>query len=275
MTATPLRRWGEGLTLYRRLIGACMRAQMQYRASFYVHLVGSALITATDFLVIAVIFSHIPRLAGWSLAQVAFLYGISGIGFALADLVIGHIETTQELIRTGQFDVILLRPAGTLFQVVASDFALRRLGKALQSAVVFAIALHALHLHWDAGRVVMTFSMAISGGAIFAATFVLGACVSFWIVGSAEFSNAFTYGGQLMTTYPLTVFGPWLRRTLAYAIPLAFVAYLPGLYVLNKPDPLGIPVWLRYCNLLVAIASLLVARAVWHFAVRHYRSTGS
>jgi ABC-2 type transport system permease protein len=170
---------------------------------------------------------------------------------------------------------VLLRPAGTLFQVVASDFALRRIGKAMQSAVVLVVALAALDVPWDIGRVLMTFAMVVSGGAIFAAVFILGACVTFWFVGSSEFSNAFTYGGQQMTSYPLNVFGPWVRRLLAYIIPLAFVAYLPALYVLDKPDPLGLPVALRYLSPLVAIAALLVARAAWHFAVRHYRSTGS
>jgi viologen exporter family transport system permease protein len=265
----------DGAHLYRRLIGARMRAQLEYRTSFVVNLISTALITAADFLVIAVLFEHLPLLAGWSLPEVAFLYGVSGIGFAIADLVVGHIEQTSELIRTGQFDVVLLRPAGTLFQVVASDFALRRIGKALQSAVVLVVALGALDIRWDVGRVLMTGTIAISGGAIFSAVFIVGACVTFWFVGSSEFANAFTYGGQSMTAYPLNVFGPWLRRVLAYVIPLAFVAYLPGLYVLDKPDPLGLPTVFRYLSPLVAVGSLLAARAVWHFAVRHYRSTGS
>jgi ABC-2 type transport system permease protein len=265
----------EGLQLYRILIGARIRAQLEYRASFIVNLIASTFITAADFLVLAVLFGHLPQLSGWTLPEVAFLYGVSGIGFAIADLFIGHIELTTDLIRSGQFDVVLLRPAGTLFQVVASDFALRRLGKALQSAVVLVVAIGALHIHWDAGRVLMTATIAASGGAIFASVFVVGACVTFWFVGSSEFANAFTYGGQQMTAYPLGVFGPWLRRLLAYVIPLAFVAYLPALYVLDKPDPLGLPEFLRYCSPLVAIGSLFVARGAWNFAVRHYRSTGS
>jgi ABC-2 type transport system permease protein len=265
----------EGAYLYRRLIGARMRAQLEYRASFVVNLVSTMFITAADFLVIAVLFEHLPLLAGWSLAEVGFLYGVSGIGFALADGVIGHIEQTSELIRSGQFDVVLLRPAGTLFQVIASDIALRKLGRVLQAAVVLVVALAALDIHWDIGRVLMTGTIAISGGAIFAAVFIVGACVTFWFVGSSEFANAFTYGGQSMTAYPLNVFGPWLRRALAYVIPLAFVAYLPGLYVLDKPDPLALPTVFRYLSPLVAIGTLLVARAIWHYAVRHYRSTGS
>jgi ABC-2 type transport system permease protein len=261
--------------LYRVLIGARVRAQLQYRASFWTNLFATALITAGDFLVIWVLFEHLPTLEGWTLAEVAFLYAASGLGFALADMVVGHIETTHELVRTGQFDVVLLRPAGTLFQIVSSDFALRRLGKALQAGLVGVVALQYLDIQWDVGRVLMSFAIVVSGAAIFTAVFVIGSCVTFWFVGSSEFANAFTYGGQQMTTYPLNVFGPWIRRLLAYLIPLAFVAYLPGLYVLDKEDPLGLPTFLQFLSPVVAVASLLLARVVWDFAVRHYRSTGS
>jgi ABC-2 type transport system permease protein len=275
MNRSVYARWRDGWHLYRVLVAARIRAQLEYRASFVTNVISTALVTAADFVVIAVLFAHFPLLAGWSLPEVAFLYAASGAGFAIADMVIGHIEMTHDLVRTGQFDVVLLRPAGTLFQVVSSDFALRRLGKVAQALVVGAVALPALDIAWDAGRVLMTIAMVVSGAAIFTAVFVAGSCLTFWFVGSSEFANAFTYGGAQMTAYPLSVFGPWLRRLLAYAIPLAFVAYLPGLYVLDKEDPLGLPTVLRYLSPLVAIGTLFVARAIWDFAVRHYRSTGS
>jgi ABC-2 type transport system permease protein len=272
---TTVERAHEGLVLYRRLIGARIRVQLEYRASFVVNVITAALLTGTDFLVVWVLFEHLPALGGWSLPEVAFLYGVSGMGFAIGDMVVGHIYDIADLIRTGQFDVVLLRPAGSLFQVVASDFALRRLGKLFQSAVVLVITLFVLDVSWDLGRVLMTVAIVFSGAAIFASMFILGACVTFWLIGSTEFSAAFTYGGQQMSTYPLNVFGPWLRRLLAYLIPLAFVAYLPALYILDKPDPLGLPHVLRYLSPVVALGTVFVARAVWHFAVRHYRSTGS
>ncbi len=45
---------------------------------------------------------------------------------------IGHLDQFPQKIRDGNFDIVLVRPRGTLFQVVASDFQLRRLGKAAQ-----------------------------------------------------------------------------------------------------------------------------------------------
>jgi ABC-2 type transport system permease protein len=55
---------------------------------------------------------------------------------------------------------------------------------------------------------------------------------------------------------------------------MGFVAYFPALYILNKPDPLGSPEWLRFCSPLVAVGTCVAAGLIWRFAVRHYRSAG-
>ena len=76
---------------------------------------------------------------------------------------------------------------------------------------------------------------------IFSSVWVVGGCLAFWTTDGGEFSNAFTYGGNFLTQYPIDILGVWLRRFLAYIVPLAFVCYFPALYVLDKPDPLGLP----------------------------------
>ena len=82
---------------------------------------------------------------------------------------------------------------------------------------------------------------AVCGALIFGAMFVLGACLTFWTVGSGEMTNAFTYGGNTMTSYPLNIFGPWLRRTLAFVIPLAFVDVLPRPLPARQARPARVP----------------------------------
>jgi viologen exporter family transport system permease protein len=264
----------DSLRLYRRLVGARVRSQLQYRASFALDLVGMFLITFLDFAAILVIFSNVPQLGDWSVAEVALLYGIGGLAFALTDMVLGHLDQLSELVRTGNFDLVLIRPRGTLFQVVTGDFQLRRLGKAGQSLAVLGYALASLDIEWTAGRVAMLFLAVISASAIFGAVWVGVICIVFWTVEGRETANAFTYGGQFLTQYPINVYDQWLRRFLAFVMPMAFVAYFPALYVLDKPDPLGLPQFLQFVSPLVAVAVGLVAAGLWRTAVRHYRSAG-
>jgi ABC-2 type transport system permease protein len=77
-----------------------------------------------------------------------------------------------------------------------------------------------------------------------------------------------------MAQYPFDIYSTWLRRLLGFVVPLAFVCYFPALYVLGKPDPLGLPRILEFASPAVALAAAGVAGLVWQVAVRHYRSAG-
>ena len=78
-----------------------------------------------------------------------------------------------------------------------------------------------------------------------------------------------------MTAYPLTIYGVWLRRLLAFVVPLAFVSYFPAVAILGKHDPLDTPPWLGALTPVVAGLTVVIAAAIWRTGVRHYRSTGS
>ena len=52
-----------------RLVGARIRGDLQYRTSFVMFMTSQFLVAFLDFLAIVIIFSHVPRLAGWSLGR--------------------------------------------------------------------------------------------------------------------------------------------------------------------------------------------------------------
>jgi ABC-2 type transport system permease protein len=264
----------DTVLVWRRLVGAQIRSQLQYRLSFALDAFGSFWISFIDFIVILVIFRNVPRLAEWSVHQVAFLYALSSITFAVTDMLIGQLDQFPQKIRDGTFDIVLVRPRGTLFQVIASDFALRRIARVLQGAIVLVYALSTLSVQWTVLRVVVLLVSLPSAVVIFSSIWVVGACIAFWTTDGGEFTNAFTYGGTSMAQYPFDIYSTWLRRLLGFVIPLAFVCYFPALYVLGKADPLGLPRFLEFCSPAVAAASAIVAGLAWRFAVRHYRSAG-
>jgi ABC-2 type transport system permease protein len=264
----------EPILLWRRLVGAQIRSQFQYRTSLALDFVGSGIISFVDFLAVLVIFHNVPRLNTWNVHEVAFLYGLSSVSFALTDMVIGHLDLFPQLIRTGNFDIVLVRPRSTLLQIFGSDFAVRRFAKAVQGGAVLGYAIWTLSVHWTVSRVLFLLLSIPVGMVIFGSIWVIGACIAFWTTDGGEFTNAFTYGGTFLAQYPIDIYSAWLRRFLAYIVPLAFVCYFPALFILDKPDPLGLPRLLELASPAVALVAAVVAGGVWRFAVRHYRSAG-
>ena len=262
------------LSIYRRLVGARIRADWQYRTSFVLLLCSQFAVTFLDFLAIAVLFTQVPSLAGWSFAEVAFLYATTAVSFMVCDVFVSEVGYVERHLRLGTFDQFLLRPLGPLLQLCAHEFALRRVGKLLQALVVLVLAVVAVPIEWTATRAAMTVVTLVAGTVIFSAISVTASCISFWFVGTEEIANSFTYGGNLASQYPLDVYGAWLRRVLVI-VPIAFVNYLPATWILGKPDALGLPAWAVFASPLVAVASSAVAALVWREAIRHHRSTGS
>jgi ABC-2 type transport system permease protein len=257
------------------LLGASLRAQVTYRLSFALLAFSSLLSTFLDFLVIVAIFTHLPRLGGWSLAEIGLLYGISGVSFGVTDLCIGTLDVLPQLIRDGSFDIVLVRPVGALYQVLAREFAMRRLGKILQGAGVLAYAIGSLHLAWSAPKVAVLVMALVTAPVIFGSIWVAVITHVFWTVDTQEVANSFTYGGSFLASYPIDLFAGWLRDLLAFVIPIAFVSYYPALLILGRPDPMGLPPFTPLLTPAVAAACAVVAWAIWRTGVRHYRGTGS
>lgn len=260
---------------YRRLAGSRIRSQFQYRTSFVLQIFGAFGLSFLDFVAILVVFSHLRHLAGFSLAEVSFLYGTSYVAFKIADVAMTNMDRLPLLIRMGTLDQVLTRPLGSLGQVLTGDVDIRHVGSAGQGVVVLVFALGRVDIDWDVGRAVVFALMLASAFVIFCSIWVATNAIAFWTTDAREVANSFTYGGNALTQYPLSIYGTWLRRLMAYVVPLGFVNYFPSLYLLDRPDPLGTPAVLRFISPLAALASVLVARWVWRTAVRHYRSTGS
>jgi len=265
----------EPFALYLRLVGAQLRGQMQYKVSFVLSLIGSFLACVIEFGTVLVLFNRIQLLAGWALAEVALLYGLSGTCFAVAELFAAALDNFQEYIVRGTFDRVLVRPRGALFQVIAEDFALRRLGRIAQAALVLVIAFGLLGITWTIGKIVVLALALLSGTIIYFAIFVLGATFCFWTVQAKEVTHVFTYGGDGLASFPLDIYRGSVRRFFTFIVPLAFVNYEPALFLLGRPDPLGLPDQVRLLSPVAAIAMALLARLAWQQGIRHYQSTGT
>ena len=264
------------LALYFRLIGARIRAQMQYKTSFWMELVGFGLVTGLEFVAVAILFARFQTIAGWSLAEVALLYGLSSLAFGVAEMVgRGFDAPFERMMQQGAFDTVLTRPLGSFFSVLASEFQLMRLGRMTQALAVLAYALARLPIAWSADKIVVLLLSLLSGAVIYIGLVVMGATVCFWTIKTPEVINVFTVGGSEAASYPLSIYGGLVRNVFLLVIPIAFANYPAALYLLGRADPLGLPAWLAWLAPAVAALFFGVALAIWRVGVTKYASTGT
>ena len=263
-------------SLYWRLVGARIRSQMQYKVSFALDLVGFGLTTGLEFAIIAILLARFGTVAGWSIPDIALLYGLTSIAFSIAEMVgRGFDHPFEVMMVAGTFDSVLIRPLDSFFQVLSSEFQLRRLGRLFQGAAILLYGLRELDIDWTIDRLLLVPLTIASGSVIYTGLLVMGATICFWTIRTPEFINVFTSGGNSMVSFPLEIYTRWMRTLFIFIVPVAFVNYPTTLYLLGRESSAGLPAALAWASPLVAALFFGVALGLWRIGVTKYQSAGS
>ncbi|SEH03224.1 ABC-2 type transport system permease protein [Nonomuraea solani] len=258
---------------YALLVWTWTRAAAAYPASFALMTALGFVIAALDVGVILVIFANTTTLAGFTRDEVLFLYGAAGLAFTLCDTFVSNLDRVSQHIKAGTLDTFLIRPVSAWVQLAADRFNANRIGRILQAGIVLGYAMTALDLDWR--RLWMVPVMVATGIVIFTSLWTLAGAVQFVLVDAPEVTSAFTYGSHQLSQYPLGIYARDMVAGVTYVLPLAFINWQPGLYVLGRDDPFGTPEFLRFLGPAAALVLALLAALAWRQALRHYRSTGS
>jgi ABC-2 type transport system permease protein len=191
------------LSIYGRLIAIQIRSQMQYRVAFALDVLATFITMLLFFVSLALVFERFGDVAGWTLGEVAFLWGLVEMGFGLMDLVFGGFDpgTFGQRVRRGQFDQLLLRPIQITLQVLGDRFILRRLGRIVQGVAIFVVALRLADIQWTPEKLLYLPLVILGLFGFFGGLFVIGSTITFWTVDSIEVMNILTYGGSEMMHY--------------------------------------------------------------------------
>ncbi|MBD2776277.1 ABC-2 family transporter protein [Iningainema sp. BLCCT55] len=265
----------NGFLLYLRYITVSLRAQMQYKVSFLLQVVGQLLGTVIDFLGVWALFSRFNSIGTWTLSEVALFYGMINISFACADALGRGFDTFGKIIKSGDFDRLLLRPRTTVLQLLGTEFTLKRIGRFFQGFVVMMWSFSTLHIPFTLKTLWLLGSSFIGGVALFVGIVIVQATLTFWTIESLEIMNILTYGGVETAQYPISIYGKWFQRFFTFLIPLACVNYFPLLAVLEKEDTFLVPLWFCFVSPMAGILFLIVALQLWKIGERYYCSTGS
>jgi ABC-2 type transport system permease protein len=248
---------------------------MQYRLSFILMLLGNFLGSFIDFIGIWVLFSRFGSLKGWELSEIAFFYGVINLAFGFAEGFGRGFDMFYLQVINAEFDRTLLRPRGTVLQVLAHDFQLRLAGRMVQGLIILVWASLNLGIDWNIAKMGLLFFSVLGGVMVFTGLMIMQAAMCFWSTQSLEIVNSFTYGGVETTQWPLPIYNRWFAKIFIFIIPLACVNYFPAVAIMGKTDVLNSPSWFQWISPLAGFIFMAAALWLWQFGVRHYRSTGS
>ena len=258
------------IRLWWVLVRASVRSQMQYKASFAMVALGNFVAVGMDFLALWALYARFGGLNGWTLPQLALLYGMVNLAFALAEMAGRGFDQFGPLVKTGDFDRFLLRPWPTALLLAGQIFEISRVGRIAAGLGGLLWGAGSAGIVWTLPKALLVAWATLGGAGVFYGVLVLQATMCFWTVESLEIVNAITYGGITAAEMPLTIYPRWLRLLFTFVVPLAVMNYLPADVLLNRsPAPA-----LAYLAPLTGVVFLVVALRVWKFGERKYTSAG-
>jgi ABC-2 type transport system permease protein len=264
----------NSLRLYFRYAGISFRSQMEYRASFFIRSFAQFAATGVEFLGLVALFQRFGHIDGWTLPQVGLFYGMVSVAFAIAEAIPRGFDIFPNLVKSGYFDRILVRPRSPALQILGQEFQLMRAGRFVQGMLILLWSASRLGVDWTVSSIALVV-LAIAGGVcLFSGLFIFGAALCFWTIESIEIVNCLTYGGVETAQFPLSIYRPWFRSFFTFVVPLATINYFPTQAILN-PGGSSSGQLIAWLSPLAGVAFLLVCLQFWRIGVRHYTSTGS
>jgi ABC-2 type transport system permease protein len=253
---------------------AGLRSGLQYRTDTIVVIVMALVFQGTGFAFVWVVLSRFGSLGGWTLGEIAFLYGLRLTIHALAGAIAGPVFNLEWTVRTGDFDRYLVRPVAPLVGFLTQRVEVSILGDLIGGLAIFAAANTAVAIAWSP-IAIGYLGLAVVGGALVEVAWrVLVGALTFRLLTSQwlEFlvdSVFSTYGN-----YPLGIFGSALSWAFTFLVPIAFIGYLPASVLLGRTPELIVDPVIAYAAPLVGLAWVLVSARVFAHELRHYQSSG-
>lgn len=220
------------------------------------------------------IFGRTETIGGWSKQQFLFFLGCyTALEGVLEMFVLGNCSEFGELVRTGELDVMLLRPIDPQFlvsfrRVEWSSLPNIVLGSGL---MIWSLAL----LDWPFSFLrLATFVVSFACAAAMAYSFLIMLCATaVWLVRNQSLYELWWLFTTLMR-YPREIFsGPWgapLGKLLTFAFPVLLVINVPARTMVKAFEPA-----MMAFMLVVTVVLLWVSRRVFQRALMSYRSASS
>ena len=175
------------------------------------------------------------------------------------------------MIRTGDFDRLLLRPRTLFVQVAASFFHIHRLSRVAAGIAVIVWCLGRMGVVLNAAKMLMLLLALLGGTLMYCGVFVMSSGIAFFTIKALDWIYIFTNASYQITRCPVEYLPRPLYRMFTFFMPLLLISYYPA----SAACGWGESLWKGYLALPAGAAFLGASLLVWRIGVKHYKSTGS
>ncbi len=258
--------------LYGKYAKMHVKTAMQYRSNMIMLAVSSCLISVGELLSIMVMFKAFNSVGNWGFYEATLMFGIVTASYSFTECFARGFDEFPNLIKHGDLDRIMVRPANIIYQIFGTKIELWKLLKTLMGVVVSIIALINLNIVWTFSKVLVLISTFACGCIVVWGVMLIGAGICVFTVENLEFINIFTNGAKEVAYYPINIYSKWLSRIFTFIIPVACFNYLPISYLLGYGS---LPQIVYALSPFIGILFVVPCIIFFLWCIKKYQGTGT
>jgi ABC-2 type transport system permease protein len=261
----------KNLRLYAKLQLVQIRAAVEYRADFWIGILGAMLQQGAGLVFVSALFSRIPEVAGWTVWNIAILYGLAMLPKGLTELFCDGPWTLRGKVNSGEFDRVLVRPVSPALQSATAIVSIHGFGQVILGIIVLAMGMSRsdIVLQWWTlpYLALVVISSAVMIGAL---NFVIN-MTGFWEPSAQSALPTMLALLIDFAKFPLDIYTMVIRGLVTVVLPYAFVSYFPALLMLDRDTAWK---WLGLATPLVTVLVVLFTSWLWGKALNRYQGVG-
>jgi len=274
----PLDILAGGFRAYAVAVKLSFRSFTYFWLDYLAGLLGYALAELSSMALILAAVLAFHAIDGWTLRPLLVLLGLSTLVRGIRATFTPSILTVPELIQSGSFDALLIRPVHPLVQALNQPGSYTVGPASLVAAPAAVLAFQFAGIAWSLRSLALILTTVVGGVLMLLAVDIAVASQSLWTgqaVEPGQMQWTLLYIQGAYSQYPLAVFPKLVRWALTYLLPFAFISFFParvlGPHIPGYPAPL----WYAWLTLPIGVAMVSVAAWIWNRGMHYYRGTGS
>lgn len=247
---------------------------MGFRGHFILNVVTQLLWIGMLIIFIKIIFANTAHVSDWNENQYLFLVGTHLMLTSIFEtLFFDNCWRVSELVRSGDLDFVLLRPANTQFLLSFERINYAAFFNFPVAVVICVVAVVQEGRGVSAGQVALFAALIVVGITTLYALMFMFAVTSVWLIRQTGLEQLWFYTVSL-ARYPAEIYqnfaGGALHFALVFVLPVLLVSNLPANVVMRAFDR-NLVIYFAFLSLVL----LGLSSVVFKLALRWYRSASS
>ncbi len=259
------------IQVYGKFLKMHLLSAMEYKG-WWLMCLQVIIVCGADILSTFLLFDRFGAIGRWSVAHIVLIYALAVTAFGLAESFCrGFDYFPWRMIRTGDFDRLLLRPLSLTVQVAGSYFHIHRLMRVLTGLGLIFWALNRLGISFTFINALILLMALLGGMVLYMGVFILSSGVAFYTIRALDWIFILTNASYQVTRIPAEYMAPVLKHVFTFFMPMLVISFYPAAVLCGYESRS----WLAFLSIPAGAAFLLFSLFVWRIGVRHYTSTGS